>query len=144
MSLRSTGWPRAVLVDTSAFYALLDPDDQWHSLAQRGIQGLTRDRRPLVTSNLVVAETYRLTMQRLSKPLADEWLRALTHVTLVFQTEEDHVHTIALLASAHGRRLTYTDAAALVTMERVGIHTAFSFDRDFEYRGFTRFPELDA
>ncbi len=142
MTLPSVGWRRAVLVDTSAFYAILDPHDQWHTHAQRGIQGLARERRPLVTSNLVVAETYRLTMHRLGKPLADEWLRALTHVTLVFQTEEDHVDTMALLTSARDV-LTYTDAAALVAMERLGIHTAFSFDHHFEYRGFTLVPERD-
>ena len=141
MTLPSLGWRRAVLVDTSAFYAVLDPHDQYHTPARRGIQGLARDRRPLVTSNLVVAETYRLTMQRLGKPLADEWLRALTSVTLVFQTEEDHGRTMTLLASTRDR-LTYTDAAAIVTMERVGIGIAFSFDQHFEYRGLTRFPPI--
>ena len=143
MTLR-TGWTdRAYFVDTSAFYAFLDPDDQWHARALEGFGNLGRRRTVLTTSNLVVAETYRLTSQRLGPMEARAWLDMLDDVNIRFQTEDEHLRTMGLLPAGTGTRLSYTDAASLVAMELAGIRSVFSFDRDFEYRGFTRFPELD-
>lgn len=134
------GYRRSVFVDTSAFVALLDRADQWHAAAVKGFTQLEDERRSLVTSNLVVAETHRLLLQRLGTRVLGEWVASLDAINLLFESEQDHQGTLDLLASAHGFRLTYTDAAALVTMERVGIEMAFSFDQHFEYRGLTRFP----
>lgn len=143
MSSGPSGYRRSVFVDTSAFVALLDRADQWHAAAVKGFTQLEEERRSLVTSNLVVAETHRLLLQRLGTRVLGEWIASLDEINLLFESEQEHRGTLDLLASAHGFRLTYTDAAAIVTIERVGIGIAFSFDRDFEYHAFTRFPELD-
>ena len=136
------GYRRSVFVDTSAFVALLDRADQWHTAAVKGFVQLEEERRSLVTSNLIVAETHRLLLQRLGTRVLTEWIASLDAINLLFESEREHRDTLDLLASAHGVRLTYTDASALVTMERVGIGMAFSFDQHFEYRGLTRFPPM--
>ena len=143
MTLRAGSGDRAYFVDTSAFYAFLDLNDQWHASAVEGFSDLGRQRAVLTTSNLVVAETHHLTSQRLGPMEARAWLDMLDDVNIRFQTEEEHLRTVEVLKTVTGARLSYTDAASFVVMELAGIRNVFSFDRDFEYRGFTRFPELD-
>ena len=46
-----------VFIDTSAFYAVLDAEDEVHAQARVGWLGLIRDGKPLVTSNYVCVET---------------------------------------------------------------------------------------
>lgn len=131
---------RAVLVDTSAFYARLDSDDQWHSQAVKGFNLLAQERRFLYTTNLVVAETYTLVLMRLGYPLAQRWLEALLPLNLVFQRAEHHRSVQGLLQRHQGHGFSYTDALSFVVMEELSIQDAFAFDRHFQQYGWTVFP----
>ena len=131
---------RAVLVDTSAFYARLDKDDQWYSLALQGFNRLVRERRPAYTTNLVMAETYTLALGRLGYSLAQQWLEALRSMNLVFQRQEHHSAVQRTLERYAGHGFSYTDAFSFVAMEETGIRTAFAFDRHFQEYGWDVFP----
>jgi predicted nucleic acid-binding protein len=141
VSSRLQSFQSAALVDTSAFYALVDPDDQWHQPALRTFSRLARERAPLVTSNLLVAETHRLVLQRFGRQLAQDWLASLEALNILFQTETEHTRTLDILRGDSLPR-SYVDASALAIMETHGIETAFSFDRHFEYQGMVRIPVL--
>lgn len=52
----------AILVDTSAYYALKDKDDSFHPDA---LQFVKTNTSPMVTTNLIVIETLNLIKQRL-------------------------------------------------------------------------------
>ena len=55
---------RRVFVDTSAYYALTDADETDHA-AVRSVQAqLIDERRPLFTTNFVLAETHALLLAR--------------------------------------------------------------------------------
>ncbi len=142
MQLSPTLRKRAVLVDTSAFYARLDRDDQWHQRAVQGFTILAQEQRVLFTTNLVVAETYALARYRLGYALARDWFTALHAVNLVFQRQEHHTQTAALLEQYQALRLSYTDAFSFVVMEEMEINTAFAFDQDFQEYGWTPFPQV--
>ena len=125
-----------VFVDTSAFYALLDRSDRWHTEARRSFEGLARERRPLFTSNLVVAETYVLTRHTLGHAVAVSWLESLD-LNLVFQEESDHERVSRILARYGDKDFSYTDAASFILMERLGIPVALTFDDHFRQYGIS-------
>lgn len=130
---------RAVFVDTSAFVALLDARDQWSREARDQFTLVTDDRRPLVTSNLIVAETHVLVLRALGRRAAYRWLESLD-LNLIFQTERDHARVLELLAQYDDKAFSYTDALSFVLMERLGIPTAFTFDDHFRQYGVAVVP----
>ena len=125
---------RAVFADTSALFALLDRRDRWHDIASETFNRLARERRPLFTSNLVVAETYILAREALGHTLATAWLVSLD-VNLVFQTESDHQEVSELLARYADRDFSYADALSFVLIERLGLGAALTFDSHFRQYG---------
>ena len=138
--MTANGPARYLFVDTSAFYARLDPSDQYHQRAINGFVELANRRAALITTNLVVAETHQLAYQRLGFPAARDWLTLLGGFNLRFQTEEEHRRTEQILASPIGPHLSYVDAASMAAMEARAVSTVFSFDGDFALGGFELFP----
>lgn len=130
---------RSVFIDTSAFYALLDERDRWNSEAQRQFTVVTDERRPLVTSNLVVAETHVLLLRALGRAAALRWLDSLD-INLIFQTEADHGEVYQLLARYEDKNFSYTDAFSFVVIERLGLGAAFTFDAHFRQYGVEVLP----
>ncbi len=130
---------RSIFVDTSAFYALLDRSDQWHSEALQGFERLAQERRSLFTSNLIIAETYILARYALGYGIAVRWLESLD-LNLVFQTDTDHEQVRTVLAQYEDKDFSYTDVASFVVMERLGVPTAFTFDAHFLQYGLEVLP----
>lgn len=125
---------RSVFVDTSALYALADRADRVHEEAQRRFDRIAQERRPLVTSNLIVAETYALMRRALGHAAATRWLEHVD-VDVVFQTPTEHERARDLLARYADKAFSYTDAVSFVLMERLEIPVAFTFDADFQQYG---------
>lgn len=134
------GVPAAgVFIDTSAFFAAVDRDDRWHRIASEGFAGLVRERRPVHTTNLVVAEAYVLLLTRLNRTVATRWLEALD-IPVRFQRREDHPQVQKLLHRHPELALSYTDALSFLAMDDLSIRQAFTFDRDFQAYGWEVFP----
>lgn len=130
-----------IFIDTSAFYALLDGDDAEHSRALKLWEGDPPGEGGLVTTNYVVLESMALLQSRIGMPavriLHDailplvrmEWIDAVIHALAVS----------AYLAA--GRRgLSLVDLTSFETMRRLGIRSAFTFDRHFHQYGFKTIP----
>jgi predicted nucleic acid-binding protein len=66
-----------VFVDTSAFFALANIADQNHGPASAAMVRFREDRRRLLTSNFIVAETHALLLGRLGYTPAAEFLRVM-------------------------------------------------------------------
>lgn len=132
---------RSVFTDTSAFYAMLDRDDQWHSEAVKGFHRLAVEKRFVHTTNLVVAETYTLALVRLGYAIANGWLGAINNLNVMFQNSVHHQMVGSLLERYQGQGFSYTDAFSFVAMEAIGTRTAFAFDRHFQDYGWEVFPE---
>jgi len=130
-----------VLVDTSAFFALLDVDDDDRAPAAAALQQLRADDEPLLTHEYVVVETISLVQRRLGMgalrrfvddllPLVDvEWVDAALHA----EARE------AMLAGGQ-RGISLVDWTSFLVMRRRGIATAFAFDDDFAAQGFSTLP----
>jgi uncharacterized protein len=131
----------AVFVDTSAFLALLDSDDEHHVKAKKVWAGCSRPMSLLITSNYALVETFALLRNRLGmeavRVFQDDivtlfdirWVDAATHA----------VATGALL-SAGRRKLSLVDCSSFEVMRLGGIRRALTLDRHFREQGFDSLP----
>ena len=143
---RVAAGPRRLFVDSGAWIALRSRRDQHHAEADRLFREALRRRIPLVTTNLVIAESHRLTLFRAGVAPA---LRALDRidaspsVTVHFPTAEDHAAARRWLERMAPRPITYTDAVSFAVMEATACRYVLGFDRDFVAAGFTLWPTPD-
>lgn len=130
----------AVLVDTSALYAVLDRDDDNHPAAAETFVGLL-ERAVLVTHSYVVVETAALVQRRLGveavRVLADDVLPAFE---LVYVDDSLHQAAVAALLASGTREVSLVDWTSFELMRRRGILDAFAFDDDFRRQGFGLLP----
>ncbi len=130
---------RAVFVDSSAWYAMVDADDSSHALAVRRLRHIAESRRPMISTNHVIGETYTLLRGRLGFGLARAFLEH-THtdplVQRVFVPEAWEEEAERLLEQYDDQPFSYVDATSFVAMRRLRIQEALAFDHDFLVAGF--------
>jgi len=131
----------SVFVDTSAFFAVLDADDENHDAARQMWEDLLTQEVVLVCSNYVLVETLALVQRRLGIPAVRVFQEDIMPVLNVEWVDESlHQVGIASVLAAARRRLSLVDCASFEIMRRLGIKTAFAFDHHFDEQGFERVP----
>ena len=133
-----------VLVDTGAWYALADRSDARHAEARRWYQSRAL-HEDLVTTDLILAETFTLLMSRLGHQAARAWWDAFRAASLryVVPTPSDFDRASEVLAQFSDHHFSLTDCVSFAIMERLGVYTAFSFPggkgrRDTPWRARSR------
>lgn len=127
---------KTVFVDTSGFYAHLDPSDPFHVRAATLFDAAARDGWSLVTTNYVIMETIALIQSRLGWEALDVWSRGvLPHCQVAWVDEGLHALGEARWSHAHERRLSLTACISLEFMRRGGIFEAIAQDDHFERAG---------
>ena len=130
-----------IFIDTSAFYALLDGDDAEHSRALRLWEKEPPVEGGLVTTNYVVLESMALLQTRLGMPAVRVFRDAiLPLVRIEWIDEAVHAQAVSALIAADRRGLSLVDLSGFETMRRLGIRSAFTFDRHFRQYGFQTLP----
>ena len=126
-----------VFVDTSAFYALLDRDDDNHAIARSAWTGIVENGTVAVTSSYVLVETVALLQSRLGLEAVRAFEEAIVPVLHVeYVTGELHILGMAALLVAARRRLSLVDCVSFEIMRRNGITASFSLDSHFKEQGF--------
>lgn len=130
-----------IFVDTSAFYALLDGDDTEHSRALKLWEREPPGEGGLVTTNYVVLESMALLQSRLGMPAVRIFRDAiLPLVRIEWIDEVAHAQAVSAFIAAARRGLSLVDLTSFETMRRLGIRSAFTFDRHFRQYGFETLP----
>ena len=128
-------------VDTSAIYAVLDRDDEFHAAAHEVWTRLLSGDDELVTSNYIVLESFALIQSRLGmdavRAFHDEVLPA---VRLEWVSPDDHDSGAQAVLAANIRSLSLVDCTSFALMRRLRIRSAFAFDTDFAAQGFQVLP----
>ncbi|MCL4515635.1 MAG: PIN domain-containing protein [Firmicutes bacterium] len=135
-----------VFVDTSAWYAIAVPEDQFHLLARDALIDLIKSGAEFFTTNLVVSETYTLILRRFGNR------RALTYLDFIGRQEAEGITRIItvdretekeaqlLLQKYSDQSFSYVDAVSAVVALELSLEMIFSFDKHFAILGFARIP----
>lgn len=132
-----------VFVDSGAWFAVQVADDGHHVAATEALPALLEGSKALVTSNLVVGETY--TLLRLAKGYREarrflDTLASSAKLERVFVSEqlERDAYEVARRYADHP--FSYVDATSFALMRQQRIQHAFAFDAHFRIAGFSRIP----
>ncbi len=133
---------RRVFVDTGAFFALLNAQDEHHPRAEKRFNEAHRKRWRLVTTNAVVWESYSLFLNRsrTGRQAAAEFLDMLNGdpYRVEWVRKADHARAVALVGAHEDKAYSLVDALSFVVMERLEIEEALAFDRHFRSYGKIR------
>jgi predicted nucleic acid-binding protein len=131
--------PARLFVDSGAWLALRSRRDQFHAAADRFFNEAIARRSPLLTANLVVAETHRLTLHRAGPAPAGralERMDASPSVSIHSATADDHAAARRWIERLLPRPITYTDAVSFAVMQASRCRDVLGFDQDFAAAGF--------
>ncbi len=119
----------SVFVDTSVWYAAADSSDVSNA---RAIE-LLSTAEPLVTSDHVLVETWRLVHHFLSPRAAEKfWDGLRSGVAAVEQTTEADLEAAWAIGNQFpDQDFSIVDRTSFAVMERLGLSRVFSFDQDF-------------
>jgi uncharacterized protein len=126
---------QGLLVDTSAYFALLDRTDQHHSAAVAFVQA---NDRPLVTTDLIVVETLNLVQARLGHLHAITLGKRLFHpatTPILKVTDSDVAQAWGIFQRYRDKGFSFTDCTTFALMTRLRIAAAFAFDIHFRQYG---------
>ncbi len=131
----------SVFVDTSAFYAVLDQDDNNHRKAARTWTDIIGQDCGLVTSNYVLLETTALLQSRIGMEAVRVFQSDVVPIARVeFVTPELHAIGVAALLAASKRKLSLVDCISFEIVRSLGLEAVFSFDSHFRAYGFRMMP----
>ena len=130
---------RRALVDSSAYSAFLDADDENHAASVAIMDGLIRERYRQFTTNYMLAEAHALILSTLGTMKANQFLRSILdgRTVVVRANARDEAFARDILFRYTDKTFSYNDAISFAVMHRLGIALAFSFDDDFRQYGLT-------
>ena len=135
-----------LFLDSGAFIARALKGDQYHAAAIGVFDGISKGRYPfrlLFTSSYVVDETVTFLLYEAGARVAVsvlDLIRSSPSLRVLHVSEEVEGKADAAFRRYASSRVSYTDCTTQILMQREGIDTAFSFDRDLETLGFRRIP----
>lgn len=127
-----------VLVDSSAYLAVLNRRDTYHLRALSVRDRLVAQGCHLLTTNFVVAEAHGLLIGRLGHQIARRFLATLpeTMTSIVRVTPADEQRAREIILRYDDKEFSLTDTLSFAVMDRLDVPAAFTFDRHFIQFGF--------
>jgi predicted nucleic acid-binding protein len=136
---------RAVFVDAGGWIALNDRGDQYYPAAVSHYQRLLRDRRPLVTTNLMIAEAYIVIRKAGGYQPAMRFLdsvRQSSRLARIYSDAALEAEAEKILRRYSDQDFSLADAVSFAVMQQRGITEAFTFDSHFATAGFVVAPTV--
>ena len=131
----------SIFIDTSAFLAILNPDDKNHQEAKKRWEELLLQDEKLVCSNYVLVETMALIQNRFGMEALRAFQEDVVPILAIKWVDEfTHQAGITSMLTANRRKLSFVDCVSFDIMRQLGIKRAFAFDRHFEEQGFECIP----
>ncbi len=128
-----------VFVDTVAWVALLNRDDNLHDRAREVLQQLYADRVHLYTTELVLIEVANLLAAPGRRTGAFHFIQSLKRepvVTIAGADEDLLSESWQLFGTRDDKAWSMVDCVSFVVMQREGIFTAFTADHHFRQAGY--------
>mgnify|MGYP001093106380 FL=1 len=130
-----------IFIDTAAFLAVLNAEDQFHLPARQCWQELLSSATTLFTSNYILLETNALLQHRFgieAVRLFESDILPILEVTWI--DEALHKQGTSAMLAANRRNLSLVDCTSFEIMRQLGVEAVFTFDPHFGEQGFTILP----
>ena len=129
-----------VFLDTGAFLALADEDDQYHSAATPVYTELLQTNAQLFTSNLILSETYTLIRFKVGHQAAIEFMKTLdqTGIKVLRVSEAIEQTAKAIFVRYHDKDFSFVDCTSFALIDHHRLDHAFAFDAHFRQFRFKR------
>ena len=131
-----------LFVDTSAWLALNDRNDQYHSKAAAKSAEIKRHRIELITSEYVLDESITLIRYRVSHQAAVIFGNSLLNSNIVRVEDvsaEDRFKAWEMFKKFEDKELSFTDCTSFVLIKNLRLQKAFTFDEHFRQMRFEVF-----
>lgn len=133
-----------IFVDTGAFIALTDADDENH----KGAKDFYKDARVkgirFVTTNFVICETINYLRARISHNISvifRENLKKSGHFEIITIAPPIEDAAFTIFKQYTDKNFSFTDCTSFSIMKSLKLNKAFAFDKHFEqYGNFSRLP----
>ena len=130
-----------ILFDTSAFYALLDKNDNYHKKAITEWKRMLYKKGNFMTNSFVLLESIAVIQRRLGiEAVIKLEENILPYLYIDWLTESQYEDSLHSVISTNRRDLSLVDVSAFATMRRLGIRQVFTFDQHFAEQGFEVLP----
>ena len=134
-----------IFIDTAAFLAVLNLNDQFHQSAKNIWDEILSSNSPLFSSNYVILETTALLQHRFGiDALRLFQSDILPVVEIAWVDETIHQQGMSALLVANRRNLSLVDCTSFEIMRQIGSDEVFTFDPHFREQGFKVIPESKA
>lgn len=136
----------SIFVDTGAFYALMDEDDEHHEETRHLFDAIRSGDvpfRPLYTSQAVLAEFATLALYKLGHDIAVEALTAIrdSESFNVVSVDPSAFETATKRFEAYDdQEISFVDHTTSALADERDVDHVFGFDGDFRTLGFTLVP----
>ena len=134
-----------LFVDTSAWYPAVVRSDADHAAVARALRDRVRAGARIVTTNIVVAETHALLLQRVGRDTALAFVRSAGKTPNVVVNSTRDLERAAVadwLERFDDQTFSFADAVSFAVMAERGITEALSLDRHFRTAGYRTIPAL--
>lgn len=130
-----------IFVDTGAFLAILDRDQDIHPQAKSALHSLQQQHAIFYTSSFVISETYTRIIYDLHIKIAERFNQmievgeeiGLLYVFWIDPSLDREIYPVYKKFSDH--RLSYADAASYLLVKKFRLDGIFTFDEGFKKVG---------
>ena len=133
-----------IFIDTGAFIALTDADDENHKAARAFYKSAAEKGARFVTTNFVVCETMNYLRARVSHNVAvifRENIKKSGLIGIISITPLIEDTAFNIFRQYTDKDFSFTDCTSFSAMKSLKLTRAFAFDKHFEqYENFTRLP----
>jgi hypothetical protein len=133
-----------VFIDTGAFVALTDADDENHKAAAAFYRNAREKGTRFVTTNFVVCETMNYLRARISHHVAAlfwESLKKTGFIEIMTVTPSIENAAFNIFKRYADKDFSFTDCTSFSIMKSLKLKSGFAFDRHFEqFEGIARLP----
>ena len=127
----------SIFIDTNAFIALMDSDDEFHSAAANLFKEVVESNEKFFTSNYVLLETIFLLQRELGLSAVNDFRKfMLPLVNIIWVDEKINNDCLNNLIAAEKRKISLTDYSSFYILDSFKIDRVFTFDKHFKEKSY--------
>jgi len=127
----------SIFVDTCAFIALINHDDEFHYRSSDLFIKATEADEKFFTSNYVLLETIFLLQREIGLPAVNDFRKLMLPLVIVIWVDEKiNNDCLNNLIAAEKRKISLTDYSSFYILDSLKIGRVFTFDKHFKEKGY--------